>query len=62
MIVKANTPLSDNEKRMIRDIRRESKCINESLKATFLDAFHHYDEESDTAYFGAHGPYITYEF
>ena len=62
MIVKANVPLSDNEKRNVQRIATEAKCINEAMSKTFGDGFHRYDEATDTAYFGMHEPYeYTYE-
>ena len=61
MIVKSMTELSDFEKRNIQRIASESKCINESLRATFGAGFHRYDETNDTAYFGAHSYDYTYE-
>ena len=57
MIVKSNTPLSDNEKRNVQRIAAEAKCVNEALSRTFGDGFHHYDEATDTAFFGMHTPY-----
>lgn len=57
MIVKANTPLSDCEKRNVQRIATEAKCIQETLSRTFGDGFHRYDEATDTAFFGMHEPY-----
>ena len=57
MIVKANTPLSDSEKRNVQRIATEANCINEAMSRTFGDGFSHYDESTDTAYFGLHPPY-----
>ena len=62
MIVKSNTPLSDNEKRNVQRIATEAKCINEAMSKTFGDGFSRYDEATDTAWFGHHEPYeYTYE-
>ena len=57
MIVKANTPLSDSEKRNVQRIATEAKCVNEALSRSFGDGFYRYDEATDTAYFGMHEPY-----
>ena len=59
MRIKSIVPLSDIELRRIREILEESKCPNESLRATFGDGYHHMD--SDTVYFGAHSYDYTYE-
>lgn len=61
MIVKSMTQLSDFEKKNIQRILTEGRCINESLRETFREGFHHYDEKSDTAYFGSHSYDYTYE-
>ncbi len=61
MRIKSITQLSDNEVRKIRGILKESKCPNESLKATFPTAFHHIDEENGIVYMGAHSWDYTYE-
>jgi hypothetical protein len=61
MIVKSITQLSDNELNKIKSILKESRCPNESLRATFPDGFHHIDEEKSIIYFGAHSHDYTYE-
>lgn len=57
MIVKSNTPLSDNEKRNVQRIATEARCINEAMSKTFGDGFSRYDESTDTAFFGSCPPY-----
>lgn len=61
MRIKSITQLSDNELRKIRSILKESRCPNESLRATFSDGYHHMDEEKGIIYFGAHSYDYTYE-
>ena len=61
MRVKSITPLSDSELRRIQMILNESKCLNESLRATFAEAYHHIDEENGVIYFGSHSYDYTYE-
>ena len=61
MQVKSITQLSDNELRKIQSIMKESRCPNESLRATFQDGYHHIDEEKGIIYFGAHSYDYTYE-
>ncbi len=61
MRVKSITPLSDNELYQIKRIMTESRCPNESLRATFADGYHHIDEEEGIIYFGAHSYDYTYE-
>ena len=60
MIIKSITPLSDSERERIREILRESKCPNESLRATFPYAYHHMDLEQQVIYFGSHSYDYTY--
>lgn len=60
MIVKSITMLSDAERNKIRQILSESKCPNESLRATFPTAYHHMDAEGQVIYFGAHSYDYTY--
>ncbi len=61
MRVKSICQLSDNELRKIKSIMQESRCPNESLRATFPDGYHHIDEEKGIVYFGAHSHDYTYE-
>lgn len=61
MLIKSITQLSDNELRKIQSIMKESRCPNESLRATFQDGYHHIDEEKGVVYFGAHSYDYTYE-
>ena len=61
MQVKSITQLSDNELRKIQSIMKESRCPNESLRATFQDGYHHIDEEKGIIFFGAHSYDYTYE-
>ncbi len=61
MRIKSITQLSDNELRKIRGILKESRCPNESLRATFPNGYHHMDEEKGIIYFGAHSYDYTYE-
>lgn len=60
MIVKSITPLSDGELNRIREILTESKCPNESLRATFPYAYHHMDIAGQVIYFGSHSYDYTY--
>ncbi len=60
MIIKSITPISDGEMNKIREILSESKCPNESLRATFPYAYHHIDLENQVIYFGAHSYDYTY--
>ena len=61
MRVKSITQLSDNELHKIKSIMQESRCPNESLRATFPHGYHHIDEEEGIIYFGAHSYDYTYE-
>ena len=61
MIIKSITQLSDNELHKIKSVLKESRCPNESLRATFSDGYHHMDEEKGVIYFGAHSYDYTYE-
>lgn len=61
MRIKSITPLSDNELNKIKSILKESRCLNESLRATFPHGYHHIDEEKGVVYFGAHFYDYTYE-
>lgn len=61
MKIKSITQLSDNELRKIKSILKESRCPNESLRATFPHGYHHIDEETGIIYFGAHSHDYTYE-
>lgn len=61
MRVKSITQLSDFELRKIQSIMRESRCPNESLRASFPEAYHHIDEERGIIYFGHHSHDYTYE-
>ena len=61
MRVKSICQLSDNELRKIKSIMQESRCPNESLRATFPHGYHHIDEETGIIYFGAHSHDYTYE-
>lgn len=61
MRVKSITPLSDFELRKIQSIMKESKCPNESLRASFPEAYYHIDEELGIIYFGRHSYDYTYE-
>lgn len=60
MIIKSITMLSDSELNKIRGILKESKCINESLRATFPHTYSHIDEDKNIIYFGAHSWDFTY--
>ena len=61
MRVKSITQLSDYERQKIESILKESRCPNESLRATFPHGYHHMDEEKGIIYFGAHSHDYTYE-
>ena len=54
-------PLSDFEIHQIQGIMKESRCPNESLRATFPEAYHRIDEEEGVIYFGQHSYDYTYE-
>ncbi len=61
MRIKSITQLSDNELHKIKTIMQESRCPNESLRATFPHGYNHIDEEKGIIYFGAHSHDYTYE-
>ncbi len=61
MRVKSIMPLSDFELLRIQSIMQESRCPNESLRATFPEAYHRIDEEERIIYFGRHSYDYTYE-
>jgi hypothetical protein len=61
MRIKSITPLSDFELLRIRNILKESRCPNESLRATFPEAYYRIDEEEEIIYFGRHSYDYTYE-
>ena len=61
MRVKSITMLSDAELRKIRQILEESRCPNDSLRATFPEAYFRIDEENGIIYFGRHSYDFTYE-
>ena len=61
MRIKSMTKLSDFEIKNIQRMMTESDCLNESLRNTFGEGFHHYDEKEDTVYFGSHSYDYTYE-
>jgi len=61
MRVKSIMELSDTELRRIRDIMKESRCPNESLRATFPETYCRIDEENGVIYIGRHSNDYSYE-
>lgn len=61
MRVKSIMALSDTELKKIRDIMNESRCPNESLRATFPATYHRIDEPAGIIYIGRHSYDYTYE-
>ncbi len=61
MRVKSIMELSDTELRRIRDIMKESRCPNESLRATFPETYFRIDEENGVIYIGRHSNDYSYE-
>ncbi len=54
-------PLSDTELQKIRDILKESRCPNESLRSTFPETYYRIDEAQGIIYIGRHSYDYTYE-
>ncbi len=54
-------PLSDAELWKIQSIIQESRCWNESLRATFPATYYRIDEEAGIIWIGRHSHDYTYE-